>query len=143
MEVVLISEVLLYNVDKFNVVELEINDVNNPIPDENCQYFDPKSLESVLNQLTNQKAMVTNAQGEGLCETTPCTPSPCQNGGTCSLNEQVMGGYECECRQEYLGVNCTEDENECNQSMNCRGVGEGSGIKIPPPTHRGWEGEWY
>ena len=60
--------------------------------------------------------MVTSVSGSNLCELSPCSPSPCQNGGICAVKKGVKGNYECTfCRQGYSGVNCTDDVNECNQ----------------------------
>ena len=33
-----------------------------------------------------------------------CSPSPCKNGGTCTLKGYT--GYKCQCRPGYYGKNC-------------------------------------
>lgn len=108
-----LSDLCFSLVDKFNVVELELTNINNPNEDGGCQYFDPSRLASTINSITKQRVMVTKVSGSNLCDLSPCSPSPCQNGGTCSLEEGVVGGYECACRQGYMGLNCTLDVNEC------------------------------
>ena len=35
-----------------------------------------------------------------------CSPDPCQNGGTCSQDEN--GVSRCECRQEFTGDYCQD-----------------------------------
>ena len=36
----------------------------------------------------------------GVCNTNPCTPSPCQNSGTCSL---YGSDHRCQCSSGYTG----------------------------------------
>ena len=59
--------------------------------------------------------MVASISGSNLCKLSPCSPSPCQNGGTCSLRD-VIGGYECTCQSGYTGKNCSVDIDECTES---------------------------
>ncbi len=103
-------------VDTFHVVEVELCDINNPSEDGSCQYFDPTKLVSIMQSVTVHRVVVARLSGSNLCELTPCSPSPCKNGGICSMKEGVKGNYECSlCRLGYTGVNCTEDVNECDQ----------------------------
>ena len=57
--------------------------------------------------------MATDVNGTDLCEESACSPSPCMNGGDCSLQTEVAGGYVCSCSVGYTGVNCEADINEC------------------------------
>ena len=41
---------------------------------------------------------------------------PCENGGSCS--NDGTGGYLCLCPNQYTGVNCETDINECDASAN-------------------------
>ncbi len=93
--------------------------INNPAADGICHYFDPKIIETAINQAAadNIETMVTAVQGDNLCEISPCSPSPCRNGGTCSIDKEVTGGYQCLCRQGYRGDNCTLDVDECTQGI--------------------------
>ena len=91
---------------------MELVNINNPSMDGSCQYFDPLTLEATINSITNQKVMVTSLTGDNLCKLSPCSPSPCKNGGMCTLAD-VMGGYKCTCSLGYAGVKCTIDVNEC------------------------------
>ena len=95
---------------------MTIADINNPNQNGSCNNFDPNHLKDVLQTATNLTVVITAVSGTNLCELSPCSPSPCHNGGTCTMNNQVEGNYECSsCRQGYAGVNCTEDVNECDQ----------------------------
>jgi len=104
----------LFVADKYNIVQIEVVNINNPSMDGSCQYFDPSTLEAIINLVTKQRVMVTSLTGANLCELSPCSPSPCQNGGTCALTD-VVGGYECTCHHGYTGVNCALDVDECKQ----------------------------
>ena len=95
-------------------MQLDVGGIVRPNADGSCQHFDPAALEMVLSDLTQQRTLVTGVQGGGnLCEVSACSPSPCRNQGQCTLNAEVVGGYECSCRQGFTGVNCTLDEPEC------------------------------
>ena len=37
------------------------------------------------------------------CQVTPCSSSPCQNGGTCSIDGST---YDCQCSADYSGNEC-------------------------------------
>jgi len=96
------------------VVQIEVTDIDNPSGDRSCQYFDPSQLVATISSVTKQTVMVSSLSGSNLCELSPCSPSPCQNGGRCALKD-VLAGYECFCRRGYEGVNCTVDIDECSQ----------------------------
>ncbi len=40
---------------------------------------------------------------------TPCTSSPCKNGGTCTV--KGVDSYFCECTRGRYGDNCEEGKN--------------------------------
>ncbi|XP_036396303.1 protein Z, vitamin K-dependent plasma glycoprotein b isoform X2 [Megalops cyprinoides] len=40
-----------------------------------------------------------------------CKPNPCLNGARCT---DSIGGYNCECKELYNGVNCEKDVAECH-----------------------------
>ena len=96
--------------------------INSPSMDGACQQFDPAQLENALNELTgnDMTAVVTSVDDGGvdlLCEATPCSPTPCQNGASCVLDESAAGGYQCMCRPGYIGKDCEMDEDECAQGI--------------------------
>lgn len=35
-----------------------------------------------------------------------CEPNPCQNGGTCITNYNLIDGYKCQCADDYGGITC-------------------------------------
>ena len=35
-----------------------------------------------------------------------CEPNPCQNGGTCVVNYDLIDGYKCECEEDFGGITC-------------------------------------
>lgn len=37
-----------------------------------------------------------------------CEPNPCQNGGTCVVNYDLIDGYKCECEEDFGGITCNE-----------------------------------
>ena len=63
--------------------------------------------------------MVTGVDGDNICEQTACLPNPCQNDGTCQLNDEAIGGYVCQCKEGYTGTDCTLDVDECLESELC------------------------
>lgn len=64
--------------------------------------------------ITSVNTMTTDQSGENLCNQSACSPSPCQNGGTCELqSEDDMNEYVCTCSVGYTGVNCESDIDEC------------------------------
>ena len=60
--------------------------------------------------------MVTNVDGENICEQSACLPNPCQNRGSCQLNDDASGGFVCSCRGGYTGIVCSMDIDECLDS---------------------------
>ncbi|KAG5833393.1 hypothetical protein ANANG_G00275450 [Anguilla anguilla] len=40
-----------------------------------------------------------------------CNPNPCLNGANCT---DKIGGYRCECKEFYDGVNCERDVSQCH-----------------------------
>ena len=67
--------------------------------------------------------MTTNQSGDTLCETTACSPNPCQNGAPCELDMSMVVGYMCNCTTGYTGQNCDQDINECSDGEGGWGVG--------------------
>lgn len=37
-----------------------------------------------------------------------CDSSPCQNGGTCSVDDDDADGYSCACESEFTGDRCQQ-----------------------------------
>ena len=66
-----------------------------------------------MSTITGVRTMATDVNGTDLCEKSACSPSPCLNGGECSLQTEVADGYVCSCSVGYSGVNCEADINEC------------------------------
>ena len=66
-----------------------------------------------MSTITGVVTMTTNTDGSALCNESACSPSPCRNGGECSLQLDAPGGYVCSCSIGYTGVNCETDINEC------------------------------
>ena len=60
------------------------------------------------------------------CETNidDCASNPCLNGGTCY---DLVNGYSCSCRQEFVGRTCSESmcgsNNPCRNGATCHGAG--------------------
>ena len=66
--------------------------------------------------------MVTGVSSDAVCDQSACSPNPCMNGGSCELNQDVDGGYECFCRNGYTGTDCETDIDECrpeSKDYNC------------------------
>lgn len=59
--------------------------------------------------------LVTGILADNLCEINSCSPNPCENGGSCELDNTVHGGYRCNCADGYTGVDCMDDIDECLQ----------------------------
>ncbi|XP_048587885.1 fibropellin-1-like [Nematostella vectensis] len=55
-------------------------------------------------------------------EVDPCNPTPCQNGGTCSLTSNGTD-YSCTCAPSFTGKNCTTDIDECSDPKLCKNGG--------------------
>ena len=72
--------------------------------------------QGILNDLIGTRVMVTGVDGVNVCEESVCLPNPCQNGGTCRLNDNATGGYVCTCRDGYTGQDCSQDVDECLDS---------------------------
>ena len=78
-----------------------------------CVHLSLKLVQDTLTTLSGMTTMITAATGDNLCEVTSCSPSPCQNQGSCLLDDSVMGGYRCACQDGYQGAECEEDVDEC------------------------------
>ena len=35
-----------------------------------------------------------------------CEPNPCQNGGTCTADYNLIDGFKCECAEDFGGITC-------------------------------------
>ena len=68
--------------------------------------------------ITGMTTTVMDQDGPDLCEQTPCSPSPCQNDGSCDLEPEGPGGYVCTCKTGFTGMDCEEDIDECDESKN-------------------------
>ena len=66
-----------------------------------------------MSTITGVVTMTTKTNGSALCNESACSPSPCRNGGECSLQLDAPGGYVCSCSIGYTGVNCETDIDEC------------------------------
>ena len=56
--------------------------------------------------------MITTASPS---EKDPCSPNPCLNHGSCSVNANVILGYSCFCRDYYTGHNCETCPSYCKE----------------------------
>ena len=63
-----------------------------------------------MNGITGHNTHSTNTTGDKICNSDACHPNPCENGGLCTLTSD---GYECECIAGFIGPECSEDINEC------------------------------
>lgn len=43
----------------------------------------------------------------------PCAANPCQNGGTCTAEDNLMG-FTCDCNAGFPTYNCGTDQGENN-----------------------------
>lgn len=39
-------------------------------------------------------------------EENKCEPNPCQNGGICVQNYNLIDGYQCQCADDFGGITC-------------------------------------
>ena len=76
------------------------------------------TIQNELTELSGESTMITGILGENLCEINSCSPNPCDNGGSCQMDDNVQGGYVCTCPDGYTGVNCLNDVNECQEGIN-------------------------
>ena len=65
----------------------------------------------MLSSIINQQTLTTNVGGNLVCDSDACHPNPCVN-GTCNVTS--TGNYQCTCTPGYMGKNCDQDINECN-----------------------------
>ena len=75
------------------------------------------SMQEAMSQITGVSVSVMNRSGNNLCDSNSCSPSPCNNGGMCTVDSSVSSGFECNCPPGYTGSTCEEDIDECLESM--------------------------
>ena len=78
-------------------------------------HFSLLTKQDMLAGITGRRITITQVSGGAICQETACVPNPCRNQGTCGLNENVTGGFECSCRRGYTGATCEEDVDECQE----------------------------
>ena len=61
---------------------------------------------------TSPIAIITTASPS---ENDPCSPNPCLNHGSCSVNVNAILGYSCFCRDYYTGHNCETCPSYCKE----------------------------
>ncbi len=99
------------------MIRLRLTNINNPKSDGSCQFFDPSIITSTIGTATKHKALVAGLTGSNICENSACSPNPCKNRGTCTVDDQEVGGFVCTCKKGFTGVTCSTDVDECIQSM--------------------------
>lgn len=92
------------------VIQVDIKDVSDPDPDNGCNSFNTQNFQNTMNGITGHNTHSTNTTGDRICNSDACHPNPCENGGLCTLTSD---GYECECIAGFIGPECSEDINEC------------------------------
>ena len=71
-------------------------------------------LQQLLENATQLNVEVTDVTAQsGFCDSGPCYPDPCINGGMCSLNANSSNGFECACPDTFTGDLCEVDVDEC------------------------------
>lgn len=77
-----------------------------------CQEYD---LNSWITEVCGPQFVSEPAQGgegEGVVTGNACTPNPCNNNGSCSVNAGGEG-YTCQCVDGFEGVNCETNIDDC------------------------------
>ena len=82
---------------KFSGPIFDFSEYLKKLSTEPCKNGASCSVESKVDNFVYKCECLEQFIGE-TCDESPCLPDPCKNDGTCSINENRAGNFECDCQ---------------------------------------------
>lgn len=91
----------------FGSSDREVQEIDRGFENSKFNYILGSLSVKILLKLASSEKVSDSLTGD------PCAANPCQNGGTCTAEDNLMG-FTCDCKEEFPTYNCGTGQGENN-----------------------------